>query len=220
MPCFILRKGEILALTLNKARTVTVATCFSSPALTCSVLLFNYGGKTVEMNLVGCIVPLSISLVMLVALHSRIHSKRVAGFASLSFLGFFAIGSTAEALTGRPYALGIWSYLVIALVSAAYWKNTRLEVFNRASLAEAYAIGTFGELAADVGGCIFGIAGIPILGYPYSVDIWGGAGIGDGVFISGIVMVVFQEVYVLYRSQWKIYSQRRPHLQRPKASIG
>jgi uncharacterized membrane protein len=171
-----------------------IETCLSNPSVNCSFFLFQSGGTTVEINLVGAVLPLLFSLYIVFRYRKRLHWKRVAGFTLLVLAIMTAVGSAAEGVY-HSIALPGWVYILLWAFMVATYSHLR---FDKAAVlltaGELYVVGTLGIFMDDVVRTFLGFAGVPFLGLAITPNIWGAAGPLDGIFMSGAYQVL---IYLL-----------------------
>jgi uncharacterized membrane protein len=168
-----------------------IETCLTNPAINCSFLLFQVGRTPVEINLVGAVLPLLVSIVILAHYRKKVRWSRVANFTLASFVVITAIGSSLGAVYGTIAIMG-WVYILFWLLFVLWYsrlKIDRTEILLTAG--ELYVIGTLGVFLDDVVRTFLGFLDVPVVGLKIAPNIWGAAGPLDGIFLSGMYQVVF-----------------------------
>ena len=175
-----------------------IETCFSNPAVNCSFLLFQIGETPVEINLVGAVLPLLVSLIMVTYYRKRLRWLRVAGFTFASFLIIASIGSIIGAIYGTISVMG-WVYIIFWMLVVSWYsrlKVSRTDVWLTAG--ELYVIGTLGVLLDDMVRTFLGFLNVPVVGLRISPNIWGAGGPLDGIFMTGMYQVVLYLLMVIF----------------------
>jgi len=165
-------------------------TCLSNPAINCSFYLFQSGGMVVEVNLVGAVVPLSVSGVILAYYRRTIHWLRLVQFTFLSFLVITTLGGLVGVVYGGISLQG-WVYIVFWIFVVLWY--SRLKFVRREALltvGELYVIGTIGVFLDDAVRTFLGLYNVPIVGLGITPNIWGAAGPMDGIFMTGLYQAV------------------------------
>jgi uncharacterized membrane protein len=178
-------------------------TCLSNPAINCSFFLFQVGSSVIEINLVGAVLPLLLSMFIMIYYRKRLRWLRVAGFTLASFVIITAIGSAVGAIYGTIAIMG-WVYILFWLLVVSWYsglKFVRADALVTAS--ELYVVGTLGVFMDDAIRTFLGFLNVPVVGLKISPNIWGAAGPLDGIFMTGMYQVI------LYLLMTNVLSRRR-----------
>ena len=159
----------------------------------CSFFLFQYKGEFVEINLVGALVPILISLLVLVLLKGR-NLGRIAKYSALICGLYTLVWTMSDAVAGGISTPGSLVVVLFYTVSFTWLYFNQLSITERALksiLLQTYATGTFGVFFADMLRMSASLFGIPFLGINAPLGVLGGAGPEDGVLLGGMYYFVF-----------------------------
>jgi uncharacterized membrane protein len=181
-----------------------IETCLTNPATNCSFFLFQVGKTQVEINLVGAVLPLLVSIVILVHYRKRLRWLRIAKFTFASFVVITAIGSAIGSIYGTIAIMG-WVYILFWLLIVTWYSRLRFDRSDALLTAsELYVVGTLGVLMDDIVRTLLGLLNVPIVGLAITPNIWGAAGPLDGIFMTGEYQVI---IYLLMAI---VLRRRRP----------
>lgn len=165
-----------------------IQSCITDLSIYCSYFLFQKNGTTVELNFVGALIPLLVSLVFLALVHGT-RMKMIGKYSLLLGCIFTLTWASSDYVGGGISTPGPLVLLTLFAVSFAllYFNPDYISKNNSKSVIfRAYIIGTLGIVIADICRITGSILGVPFLGIKAPLLVIGGAGPSDGVFLGGL----------------------------------
>jgi hypothetical protein len=178
--------------------------CQTNFTIFCSFYLFQYHKQTIEVNLVGGVIPLVVSLGLAVFLIFR--RRKVIPVLNYSIsvgLVYSLAWAASDVVTHQISAPG-FVFIGVDVLFVGIWLRAYHSEINRdtigSSYLQVYAIGTFGIFLSDVIRTISSFASVPYLGLDVTLLIIGGAGPSDAVFVAGIYFLLIFLIGLLVTS--------------------
>jgi len=159
-----------------------------------NIQLFTYNNWVVGINTGGAIIPILLSIYLIIRKKLPI-KKIVMGIVFVAIVTFFVTYPDPNKGIVSPFPLWLIPAFLASILSAILlWKNFR----QAAPLA--YVSGTIGVL---IGADVFHLLGL--LNYPAKIGspaVIGGANVFDMVFITGILAVIIDGLF-MYQKRYK-----------------
>ena len=188
-----------------------VPVCQTELTIYCSFYLFQFHGQFVEINLVGAVVPITVSLLFLGLLAEK-NIVRIIKYSLLICLLYTLAWSGTDAIAGGISTPGPVVEVLFCAVSFVWVYFNSSYVTNKtlnSLVLQTYATGTFGVLFADITRMTASLLTIPVLQIQAPLLVIGGAGPLDGVFLGGLYFIFFMMLSVTALRVFKTWRQSR-----------